>query len=84
MPRGKVQEVAAMLKAIHYQENKVAAEQKGQQVIKRLQEMTLPKAAHLVQERLSETLTYYDFPQTHWHYIRTNNSLKRIIKEIRR
>ena len=31
-----------------------------------------------------ETLTYYAFPDIHWHQIRTNNPLERIMREIRR
>ena len=56
VPRGKVQEVSAMLKAIHAQENKGAAMQKGQQIIQRLYEMKLPKAALLLENHLLETL----------------------------
>jgi putative transposase len=33
---------------------------------------------------VSETLTYYAFPDIHWLKIRTNNPLERIMKEIRR
>jgi len=33
---------------------------------------------------VSETLTYYAFPDIHWQKIRTNNPLERIMKEIRR
>ena len=33
---------------------------------------------------MSETLTYYAFPDIHWQKIRTNNPLERIMREIRR
>ena len=42
------------------------------------------KAADLVEQRVHETLTYYAFPDIHWHKIRTNNPLERIMREIRR
>jgi putative transposase len=29
-------------------------------------------------------MTYYSFPDIHWHKIRTNNPLERIMREIRR
>ncbi len=46
---------------------------------------TLPNtAADLVERSVSETLTYYAFPDIHWQKIRTNNPLERIMKEIRR
>src|SRR4051812_18238813 len=41
-------------------------------------------AADLVERSISETLTYYAFPDIHWHKIRTNNPLERIMREIRR
>jgi len=41
-------------------------------------------AADLVERSVHETLTYYAFPDIHWHKIRTNNPLERIMREIRR
>jgi hypothetical protein len=41
-------------------------------------------AADLVERSVSETLTYYAFPDIHWRNICTNNPLERIMKEIRR
>jgi transposase-like protein len=41
-------------------------------------------AADLVERSVSETLTYYAFPDIHWQKIRTNNPLERIMREIRR
>jgi transposase-like protein len=41
-------------------------------------------AADLVEGSVSETLTYYAFPDIHWQKIRTNNPLERIMREIRR
>ena len=40
-------------------------------------------AADLVERSVSETLTYYAFPDIHLR-IRTNNPLERIMREIRR
>lgn len=45
VPRKTVKEVAKMLKAIHAQENKATAKEKGKSVISRLREMKLNKAA---------------------------------------
>lgn len=84
VPKGKVKEVAAMLKAIHAQENKSEAQAKAKMVIEKLKTMKLPKAADLITEGISETLTYMDFPSEHWRKIRTNNPLERIMREIRR
>jgi len=46
--------------------------------------MKLPKAADKIRDIIQETLTYYNFPANHWRKIRTNNTLERIMKEIRR
>jgi len=84
IPTGKAREVVAMLKAIHAQEDREAAEKKAADVVAKLHEMKLTKAAKIVQEGVAETLSYMMFPREHWTRIRTNNPLERIMREIRR
>ena len=84
VPKGKVRQVATMLKAIHAQEARAEAEAKAKQVVAKLKKMKLKKAAGLVEEGILETLSYYQFPEQHWRRIRTNNPLERIMREIRR
>lgn len=84
VPNTKVREVAAMLKAIHAQEDREAAEEKARLVVKKLRSMRLSKAADMVAEGVAETLSYYAFPSEHWRQLRTNNPLERIMREIRR
>lgn len=84
VPNAKVAEVAAMLKAIHAQEDHSAAESKVEQVIESLRTMKLKTAAELVKERIAETLTYYAFPRSHWIKLKTNNPMERLLKEVRR
>ena len=84
VPKGKVRDVAAMLKAIHAQEDRPAAEQKAEQVVSKLEAMKLAKAATTVRDGVAETLSYCDFPREHWRSIRTNNPLERINREVRR
>jgi putative transposase len=84
VPNGKVAEVARMLKAIHAQESRKTAQAKATEVVARLKEMKLRTAAELVDQKVSETMTYYAYPTTHWRQLRTNNPLERIIREIRR
>jgi transposase-like protein len=84
VPKGKIKEVAAMLKAIHAQENREEALRKAGNVAKKLEVMKLGKAANLLSEGIQETLSYYDFPEEHHRRIRTNNPLERIMREIRR
>lgn len=73
VPREKVKEVAAMLKAIHAQEDRAAAEKKAGDVVDKLRKMKLAKAAAMVEADAHETLAYYKFPSEHWRKIRTNN-----------
>ena len=84
VPRGKVKDVAIMLKAIHASEDRLAASEKAEQVIKKLEAKRLRQAAAKVRDSIQETLTYYDFPSPHWRRIRTNNPLERILREVRR
>lgn len=84
VPRKKSKEVAKMLKAIHAQENKEAAMEKSGQVIEKLREMKISKAADKLEEGIEETLTYMDFPSEHWLRIRTNNMIERVNREIKR
>lgn len=84
VPRGRMREVATMLKAIHAQEDRAAAEAKAGDVVAKLRAARLRKAAELVEQSVAETLSYYAFPEPHWRRIRTNNPLERIIREIRR
>ncbi len=84
VPKGKVKDVAAMLKAIHAQEDRREALAKAQNVRTKLIQMKLKKAAELVQEGIEETLSYYGFPREHWRHIKTNNPLERILREVRR
>ncbi|HPC94315.1 MAG TPA: IS256 family transposase [Sedimentisphaerales bacterium] len=84
VPKGKVKQVAAMLKAIHAQEDRPASQEKADAVVAKLKALKLPAAAELVREGIGETLTYYAFPDKHHRQIRTNNPLERIMREIRR
>lgn len=71
-PRNKMKTVAMMLKAIHAQESKSAAREKARQVVEKLK------------DGIEETLTYMDFPTQHWTRIRTNNTIERLNREIKR
>lgn len=62
VPRGKVKDVADMLKAIHAQEDQAAALEKAKAVIQKLGEMKLKEAAKKVEDSVAETLAYMAFP----------------------
>jgi len=84
VPRSKVKDVAAMLKAIHAQEDLEAAKEKAKAVVEKLKKMKLAGAAGMVEKGIEETLNYYYFPSQHWRSLRTNNPLERLMREIRR
>lgn len=84
VPTSKVREVAAMLKAIHAQEDLPAARAKAALVVTKLREMKLAPAAETVARGIEETLCYFHFPSEHWRSLRTNNPLERLMREIRR
>jgi transposase-like protein len=84
VPSTKVKEVAAMLKAIHAQEDRQASIEKAELVVEKLRGMKLPVAAKTIEDGIRETLTYTSFPREHWRKLRTNNPMERIMREIRR
>lgn len=84
VPSTKVKKVAAMLKAIHAQEDLEAARAKAEDVVAKLLEMKLPKAAEQVRTTIEQTLSYMHYPREHWVKLKTNNPLERLMREIRR
>ena len=84
VPSTKVKEVAAMLKAIHAQEDRQAMLEKADAVVDKLKAIKLSSAAKTVEEGIRETLTYTVFPMEHWRKLRTNNPMERVMREIRR
>lgn len=84
VPKSKMKDVTIMLKAIHASEDLEAAQEKAKSVAIKLRSMKLRQAADILEKGADETLTYYNFPSSHWRRIRTNNPLERIMREIRR
>jgi len=87
VPPTTVREVSHMLKAIHAQESRSAAEQKVRAAVDRLRRQRMARAAEaaeLLDDHVAETLTFYAFQDGHWTKPRTNNPLERIMREIRR
>ena len=84
VPNTRMREVSLMLKAIHAQESREAAQAKAHEVAAKLKTMKLRKVAEWLEQSVDETLVYYAFPDEHWRRIRTNNPLERVMREIRR
>ena len=58
VPAPKVREVAGMLKAIHASEDRAAAEDKARQVVTKLRDLRMNRAAELVEASVGETLEF--------------------------
>ena len=61
-----------------------AVKEKARQVVAKLRETRLARAAEIVEAGIEETLSYYAMPSEHWRCLRTNNPLERPMREIRR
>jgi putative transposase len=57
-PRAKIREVSHMLKAIHAQESRDAADKKARAIVDDLRASKMNTAADLVEQSVHETLTY--------------------------
>jgi putative transposase len=75
VPATRVREVSHTLKAIHAQENREAADRKARAIVEDLRAAKMNTAADLVERSVSETLTYYAFPDIHWQKIRTTDEM---------
>ena len=73
-----------MLKAIHVQEDKAVAREKARAVASKLRKIKLKETAKKVEDIIEETLTYMDFPASHWTKLRTTNVLELINQDIGR
>ena len=75
VPATKVREVS---------ENRNAADQQGPRDRRRSAGRPDEHRGRSGRAQRPRALTYYAFPDIHWHKIRTNNPLERIMREIRR
>ncbi len=83
VPKRKQKQVARAIEAIFAQESFDEAEAKARRFIAE-HEKTLPGAVKILRSGLGEALTYYQYPETHWSRIRTNNPLERLLREVKR
>jgi putative transposase len=56
---------------------------KSKLVIDKLRGLKYNSAADIIENIITKTLSYMNYPRTQWTRIRTNNPLERIMKEIR-
>ena len=84
VPTTKVRDISHMLKAIHAEASREAAQEKAATMVEDLRRRKLGKAAGRVEVHIDDTLGHCSFPDSHRLKIRTRNPLERIIREIRR
>ena len=70
--------------AIYAQESKKAFSEKTEKIAKELREIKSNATAKNKEDCIEETLMYYDFPSEHCSKIKTNNTIERLNREIRR
>jgi transposase-like protein len=71
------------LKAIFYQTSRVKADQEATAFVAKYEKI-YPTAVACLQRDLDTCLTFYDFPEKHWKYIRTTNCIERLFGEVKK
>jgi len=71
------------LKAIFYQTSREKADQEVAAFIAKY-EKVYPTAVECLNRDLEACLTFYNFPQKHWKYIRTSNIIERLFGEVKK
>lgn len=84
VPEAKVMPVAKLVKTIHQAKTHHEARTRAAQVTRKLHDFRLHAAAAHVEQRVEETLRFYEFPPEHRGILRENDSLERAIRDIRR
>lgn len=83
VPHSHKRTFATALKAVHAQESREAALSKVE-TLREAWRGWFSDAVKILTDGVASTLTFYDFPPEHWTRIRTNNTLERLLKEVRR
>ena len=83
LPRHAQGPIAALVRTIFAQPDRVAAGRQLDQVCATLQRR-FPQVAHMLQEAAEEVLTYMHFPPEHWRQIHSTNPLERLNRELAR
>lgn len=83
IPNEHHDQVYPEVRAIFYQENLEKAQQTAAAFLVK-HENTYPTACDCLRRDLNECLTFYQFPQKHWRYIRTSNAIERLFQEVKK
>jgi putative transposase len=83
VPKEQHDQVQPELRAIFYQANLEKAQQTAVAFL--LKYATIyPSACDCLRRDLDDCLTFYQFPQNHWRYIRTSNAIERLFQEVKK
>jgi len=83
IPKTQHDQVYPELRAIFYQANREKAEQTAAAFFAKYGNL-YPTATDCLQRDLDTCLTFYQFPERHWRYIRTSNAIERLFQEVKK
>lgn len=83
VPKEQHDQVESELRAIFYQETLEKAQQTAAAFLLKY-EAIYPSACDCLRRDLEDCLTFYQFPQSHWRYIRTSNAIERLFLEVKK
>jgi len=83
VPRKQHDQVRSELKAIFYQGDREKADQTALAFIAKYEKI-YPSAIDCLNRDLEACLTFYQFPETHWRFIRTSNIIERLFLEVKK
>lgn len=77
------EEVGAVIRDIYNAPNKQEAKTRLKRAVDQYGEKW-PKFSQWMEENCEESMSFYDYPKSHWRRIRTNNASERLNQEIKR
>lgn len=83
IPKKQQDQIYPELKAIFYQTNREKAEQTAAAFIAKY-ERIYSTAVDCLRRDLEACLTFYEFPEEHWKFIRTTNVIERLYCEVKK
>jgi transposase-like protein len=83
IPTEQQDQVYPQLRAIFYQDSLEQAHQTAAAFLLKYENI-YPTACDCLRRDLPDCLTFYQFPQKHWRFIRTSNAIERLFQEVKK
>jgi len=83
IPKKQQDQIYPELKAIFYQANREKAQQTAAAFMTKYEKI-YPTAMDCLRRDLEACLTFYEFPEQHWKFIRTSNVIERLFCEVKK